>query len=145
MQGKTVPAMRLWMTVVLLLTLFGSAQAGNEDYLKLMVTDCGDSPLDNASVRVVLHRGSQQLERVSAYTNDGYVEFMFDNLRPGDTAEVTVTPEGGQPDGDHMYTYVWQEGMNDPTIWDLGEFGACPDDWWEEDPQVIQCACDTAD
>jgi len=144
MQGKTMPEIRLWVVAGLLLALFGSAQAGNADHLTLMVTDCNDVVLDNALVRVILHRGSQQMERVSAYTDDGYVDLAFDNLLPGDEVAVTVTPGGGEPDEDHMYTYVWQEGQNDPNAWDLGGHPACPDDWWDEGAQVIQCACDTA-
>ena len=144
MQGKTMPEIRLWVVAGLLLALFGSAQAGNEDHLKLMVTDCNDGVLDNALVCVAVHRGSQKVARATGYTDDGYVDFAFDNLLPGDEAAVTVTPAGGEPDGDHMYTYIWQEGQDNPNAWDLDEHAVCPDGWWNQGEQIIRCACDTA-
>lgn len=144
MQGKSLLKIRLWVAAAMLLALFGSARAGSENDLKLMVTDCNGVVLDNALVRVVVHHGTQQVERVTGHTEDGYVEFAFDNLLPGDEADVTITPAGGEPDGDHMYTYVWQEGQNDPTIWDLTDHVACPDGWWDQGEQIIHCACDTA-
>ena len=144
MTGKTMPEIRFWVVAGLLLALFGSAQAGNEDYLKLMVTNCNGVVLDNAFVRVVMHHGDQQVDRASGYTDDGYIEFEFSSLLLGDEAHVTVTPAGGAADNDHTYSYVWQEGQNDPTVWDLGGHAVCPDGWWDQDAQVIHCACDTA-
>ena len=140
MVGRTASEIRLLVVAGLSLALFGTAQAVDENYLRLMVTDCQDQPLDNAFVRVVLHHSGGGTLRQNSYTEDGYIEFLFEGLSTGDVADITVTPSGQGEDQDHSYTYVWQENGDDPEVWDLGSnVTQCPDKWWDQDEQVIQC------
>jgi hypothetical protein len=135
----------LLLAGLLLFFALAGAQATGEATLKLMVTDCNGSALDNASVRVVVHHaGSGSTDRVSGYTDDGYIELSLGGLQPGDEARVTVTASGGDPDADHAY--VWLGNQNSGDHWDISDQAVpCRDGWWNQNDQVIHCAYNGGD
>jgi len=104
--------------------------------LDLMVTDCGDVPIDGATVNLNLYRpGEGVLAFQSRRTVDGAVTFHLTGLQCGDEARVTVIPIGGVPDSDHEYTYIGTcDDGKDTGAWDLNaHLDACDDWWWEDD------------
>ena len=145
MNRTTMPKIRPLLLAALLLFALVGAQATGEATLKLMVTDCNGAPLDNASVRVVVHHaGSGSSDRASGYTDDGYIELSLGAMQSGDEARVTVTASGGDPDGDH--TYIWLGNQNGLSQWDVGEQAVpCRDGWWNQNDQVIHCAYNGGD
>ncbi len=121
--------------------LSGVAWAGEPGTLKLMVTDCFDTPLDGAYVEVEIHRpGYGTVTTDADYTDDGYVAFDFSDLEDGDQARVTVTPSG-MNESSHIYT--WASGYADkPGLWDIDTIiDGCEDTWYDKDENIIQCRC----
>jgi len=134
----------LFTAAIVLLAAGGVAPAAAESgTLKLMVTDCFTSEqIDNARVEVVIWReGVGKVDTASGYTEDGYIEFTFDDLEDEDKARVSATPSGQGTDSRH--TYFWNSG--DPPqrggAWDLtiGLDGICEDVWWDKDEGILGC------
>jgi len=99
--------------------------------LNLMVTDCEGVALDGAAIGVTLYRPGEGILAYSAgETESGYVEFNLSGLQCNDEARVTVTPEGGTPDSDHVYVYIGNCGSKGAGNWDLGAHLYACDDWW---------------
>ncbi len=141
--GRTV-----FLTLLIVLGAFVPGQhspiapawAGETGELKLMVTCCAGSSLDNAQVEVVIYRGGLgQVDSGSGYTDNGYIEFEFNDLEADDQARVTVTPSG-EAESSHVYYWIGGDGAGE---WDLGlNFGGCPDVWFDKAQNIIQCKCD---
>ncbi|MBD3236387.1 MAG: hypothetical protein GF330_06775 [Candidatus Eisenbacteria bacterium] len=138
---------RTWLCGAMLCVLGGlavpSAYASGAEDLKLMVLDCfTEEKIDSALVEVVLWRSGQgQIDSDSDYTDEGYVEFSFDDLEDDDEARVTVTPPDGNADASHTYYWVEGEDPQNPDGWDLAGTldDLCEDGWWDRRNHVFEC------
>jgi hypothetical protein len=125
------------------LLLVGSVQPAGADtgVLKLKVMRCsGSGWLTGAQVDVSVTRSGSEIASATDYTNgSGYVEFTFSNLRTGDQAHVTVTPNGESPDSSHVYYWRFQEELGG-LAWDISDVDvSCSDYWFDEKNDVILC------
>jgi hypothetical protein len=145
MGGRSILTICIPFLLVLAVGISSTAYAGgDQEYLKLMVTDCDDQPLDNARIEVeIYHVNSGFTDVVRGYTSDGYVEFYLRDLDCGDELRVTIKPSTGNGiDSDHEYEYVGA-CIDGPEVWDLGgQPSYCPDVWWERG-EVIQAVFST--
>ena len=139
---RFLPALLVTLSTGLPYLLATPVLAGETGVLMLHVLRCSTmSPITGAAVDVVLYRpGVGQIDADAGSTNgQGRVDFTFEDLEPGDQAQVTVTPSGENPDGDHTYYWVVPDDRAAGT-WDVSDFedDQCADARADKDG-TIQC------